>query len=123
MRLILKPLAAKHHAELQRLTDAATERWPDALSASDAFTVMRREDLDYLPFAFARQVMALGGWGWWSLSPDGRLNPTLVSWNKAWFIVPIDCVLTGQAARVLEKLRTLPPGDAGSLTEVVVDAQ
>ncbi len=122
MGLIVKPLASKHHAEIQRITDRAAARFAD-LSAIEAALAAEptRDDVADAAFAWAKLVMALGGWGWWSVSHDGRLNPALVSWNKAWFVVPIDCVLAKRVGAVLEKLKALPPGSAGSLKDVLGD--
>ena len=121
-RPILKPLASKHHAELQRIGDRATERFPDLATISAVLEKgPTRDELADVAFAWARLVMSLGGWGWWSVSPDGKLNPALVSWNKAWFVVPIDCVLAGNALSLFEKLKALPSGIPGSLREVLVE--
>jgi hypothetical protein len=121
-RPICKPLGSKHHAELQAIGDRAAARFADLASIDAALRATpSRDDLADLAFAWARLVMALGGWGWWSVSADGRLNPALVSWNKAWFVVPIDCVLEGRAVALFERLRALPTGAAGSLQEVVVE--
>lgn len=123
MGLIVKPLASKHHAEIQRITDRAAARFADLAAVEAALAgTPSRDDVADAAFAWAKLVMALGGWGWWSVSADGRLEPALVSWNKAWFVVPIECVLAGRAGAVLERIKALPPGTAGSLKDVLVDA-
>jgi len=120
--LIVKPLASKHHAELQRITDRACARFPDLAAIEAALAAEpTRDDVAEAAFAWAKLVMALGGWGWWSVSPDGRLNPSLVSWNKAWFVVPIECVLEKRAGAVLKRIEALPPGEPGRLKDVLVD--
>jgi hypothetical protein len=125
LRPIVKPLASKHHAEIARITDRACERFPDLNAIEAALTrVPTREELAWLAYAWAKQVMGLGGWGWWSVSSDGRLNPALVSWNKAWWLEPVDRVLALAAEKksptgFLEQVRALPDGNAGALTEVL----
>ncbi|MBL8956998.1 MAG: hypothetical protein JNK82_39865 [Myxococcaceae bacterium] len=119
MGLIVKPLASKHHAEIQRITDTACERFPELAAIDSALADATRDDVADCAFAWAKLVMALGGWGWWSVSYDGRLNPALVSWNKAWFVVPLDCVIARQATTMFERIRALPPGDAGAMKNVL----
>lgn len=124
MRPIVKPLASKHHAEIAKITDQACARFPDleAIEAAVA-RVPTREEVAYLAYAWAKHVLALGGWGWWSVSGDGHLNPALVSWNKAWWLEPLDRVLSRVAEKkslsgLLEEVRALPDGTAGALEEV-----
>jgi hypothetical protein len=121
VRPICKPLASKHHAELQALCDKAAARFADLAAIERALQSPTRDDVADAAFAWARLVMSLGGWGWWSVSADGKLNPALVSWNKAWFVVPLDCVVRGQAVTLFDRIRTLPQGAAGALQEVLVE--
>jgi hypothetical protein len=127
--LIIKPLASKHHAEIARLTDRACAKWAtvEALDASlgACFADKPSDALAEIAFGFASHVLALGGWGWWSCSPDGKLQPALVSWDKAWVLSPIDRVLfiyESQRARGLSELfahvRALAPGVRGALAPV-----
>jgi hypothetical protein len=125
VRPIVKPLASKHHAEIQRITDQACTRFPD-LSAMDAALqqVPTRDELAHLAFAWAKQVLSLGGWGWWSVSSDGKLSPALVSWNKAWWLEPVDRMLTLASEKrapslLLETVRGLGDGEAGTLKEIL----
>jgi hypothetical protein len=120
----VKPLASKHHAEIARITDTACTRFPD-LPAMDAALnqAPTRDELAHLAFAFSKHVLALGGWGWWSVSKDGQLHPALVSWNKAWWLEPVDRLLAlaaerGAPSALLEQVRALPGGTAGALEEV-----
>jgi hypothetical protein len=120
--VILKPLASKHHAEIQRITDRAVKRFPDLTAIEVAIAAEpTRDGLAEVAFAWAHQVLTLGGWGWWSVSADGRLNPALVSWNKAWWLVPIDAVLERPATlgALLDQVRALPPGQPGTLERIV----
>ncbi len=121
MRPICKPLASKHHAELQTLCDKAAARFADLAAIEEALRTPTRDDVADAAFAWARLVMSLGGWGWWSVSADGKLNPALVSWNKAWFVIPLDCVVRGHATALFDRIRALPQGAAGSLQEVLVE--
>ena len=125
MRPIVKPLASKHHAEIARITDQACARFPD-LGAMDAALqrVPTRDEVAHLAFAWAKHVLTLGGWGWWSVSSDGKLNPALVSWNKAWWLEPVDRMLTLASEKrapsvLLETVRGLGNGEAGALKEIL----
>ena len=122
MRPIVKPLASKHHGEIQLICDRACARWASLTALETAFAAgPTRDELADLAFAWSTHVMALGNWGWWSVSPDGRLNPALVAWNKSWFLVPIDVVLDAHAqkhtlAAVLDRVRSLSLDSAGALS-------
>jgi hypothetical protein len=116
--VILKPLASSHHAELQRIIERATQRFADLAALDAALAANPTEaDLADIAFAWSHLVMGLGGWGWWSVSKDGALNPALVSWNKAWWVVPIDVVLERRKTltEAYQTLRAIPSGTAGAL--------
>jgi hypothetical protein len=125
LRPIVKPLASKHHAEIQRITDQACARFPDVGAMDACFERLpTRDELAHLSFAWAKLVLALGGWGWWSVSTDGKLCPALVSWNKAWWLEPIERMLTLASEKrapslLLETVRALGEGTAGALTEIL----
>ncbi len=124
----VKPLASRHHSEIQAIGDRAKKRFATLALMDDALIGKpTREQLAQLAFVWATHVLALEGWGWWSVSADGSLNPALVRWDKSYFIVPIDAVIALHAearpralTALLERLRTLPKGKPGTLEEVRV---
>ena len=136
MRLDAKPLSSSHLKELQNLVDRGRElivTGDDALDCLERVLedVKRgessREALSLVAFVWADEVIAKAKWRWVSLSPDGRLNPAIVSPDKAHACVPIDLVLSMVEAVSDETLRSmfekicgggLPPSPAGTLAIV-----
>lgn len=128
-----KPLSDRHLKELRFLVERGRARLTPELPALEAlersFDAVRtgdagREELSYLAFVWADEVIAAAQWRWASVSSDGTLNPAIVSPDKRHACVPVDCVLSllqGDAPRPLtqlyEQIRSgqLPESTPGAL--------